>query len=89
MIKDLAQASGLSAATVDRALNGRAHVRQVALDQVLEAAERIGHPTRVLAGRADAAKRHFVRFGFVLHKDGQAFYQIFARELQAAVAARG
>ena len=38
-IKDLAQAAGLGVATVDRALNGRAHVRQATLDQVLEAAE--------------------------------------------------
>jgi len=87
-IKDLAQAAGLGVATVDRALNGRAHVRQTTLDQVLEAAERIGYPTRVLAGRADAAKRPLVRFGFVLHKGGQEFYQNFARELQAAVDAR-
>jgi len=84
-IKDLARAADLGVATVDRALNGRPNVRQETLDRVLNAAERIGYPTRALSKRRDDAIRPLVRFGFVLHKGSQEFYQNFARELQRAV----
>ena len=84
-IKDLAREAGLGAATVDRALNGRSNVRQETFDKVLDAAERIGYPTRLLKSRRDAVDLPLMRLGFVLHKASQEFYQNFARELQAAV----
>ncbi|WP_424176565.1 MAG: LacI family DNA-binding transcriptional regulator [Rhodobacterales bacterium] len=87
-IKDLAQAAGVGVATVDRALNSRSNVRQETLDRVLEAAERIGYPTRVLAARREDTTRPLVKFGFVLHKGGQEFYRNFAQELQKAVETR-
>ena len=84
-IKDLAKAADVGVATVDRALNGRINVRRETLDKVLEAAERIGYPTRVLSARRDEARRPVIRFGFVLHKGAQEFYRNFARELEQAV----
>ncbi|MBS1301164.1 LacI family DNA-binding transcriptional regulator [Loktanella sp. SALINAS62] len=87
-IKDLARAAGVGVATVDRALNGRSHVRPDTLDRVRLAAEQIGYPTRGLALRQQAADRPQVRFGFVLHKGAQEFYRNFALALQRAVDAR-
>lgn len=87
-IKDLAQAAGVGVATVDRALNSRSNVRQETLDRVLEAAERIGYPTRVLTARREDKSRPLIKFGFVLHKGAQEFYRNFARELQKAVESR-
>lgn len=87
-IKDLALAAGVGVATVDRVLNGRPNVRMETLTKVAEAAERIGYPTRVLAARQTEAERPLLRFGFVLHKGRQAFYQNFARELKQAVEQR-
>ena len=87
-LKSLARAAGVGVATVDRVLNGRANVRDTTAQRVLEAAERIGYPTRILVARRSEAARPRVRFGFVLHKGSQEFYQSFARELEAAVKAR-
>lgn len=87
-IKDLARAAGVGAATVDRALNGRANVRQETLDKVLTAAETIGYPTRALAVRREAVDRPLMRFGFVLHKGAQEFYRNFAESIERAVESR-
>lgn len=87
-LKDLALAAGVGVATVDRVLNGRPNVRPEMLEKVTDAAERIGYPTRALAARRTEAERPLLRFGFVLHKGRQAFYQNFARELKQAVAQR-
>ena len=87
-LKDLADAADVGVATVDRVLNGRGHVREATIDRVIEAAESIGYPTRSLESRRTKATLPRVRFGFVLHKGAQQFYQDFARELQKAVAGR-
>lgn len=87
-LKDLSKAADVGVATVDRVLNGRPNVRRETIDRVLGAAERIGYPTRLLAARRNEADRPLVRFGFVLHKGAQEFYQNFARALQSAVARR-
>lgn len=83
---ELAQAAGVSIATIDRALNGRESVRQDTRDIILAAALRINHPA---AGRL--ANQQVIlpelRFGVVLHKQGQDFYKAFAEELHRAVAA--
>ncbi|OZA11184.1 MAG: LacI family transcriptional regulator, partial [Rhodobacterales bacterium 17-64-5] len=86
---DLAKAAGVSLATVDRALNGREKVRGDTVARIAEAARRIGHPAALrLAGAA--ADLPELRFGVVLHKQGQDFYKAFAEELHRAVAeARG
>ena len=84
-LNELAAAAGVSVATVDRVLNGREAVKPATRARVVEAAARIGHPAaRRLAG--DAALLPEVRFGVVLHKQGQDFYKAFAEELHRAVA---
>lgn len=86
---ELAQAAGVSVATVDRVLNGREAVRAETRARIVEAAARIGHSAaRRLAGEAQAVRPE-LRFGVVLHKQGQDFYKAFAEELHRAVAEAG
>lgn len=82
----LAAAAGVSVATVDRLLNGRETVAAGTRAAVLEAALRIGHPAaaRLTEGAGGAVPS--VRFGVLLHKQGQEFYQNMAREFRSAVA---
>lgn len=87
-IKDVAREAGVSVTTVDRALNGRATVRDDTMRRIAEAAHRVGyHGKGVFQSRLDRAIPE-LRLGFVLLKKGQEFYQNFAREIEAAVAAR-
>ena len=82
-VSDLANAAGVSVATVDRVLNQRHPVREGTADRVLRAAEAIGyHATSLLKQRlrADAPQR---TLGFLLQKR-DAFYQLLAEDLQAA-----
>ena len=82
----LAEAAGVSLATVDRALNGRERLRPETLAHIIAVARQIGHPAalRFEVGRLPGGSR---RFGVVLHKQGQEFYKAFAEELRRAVAA--
>lgn len=83
----LAAAAGVSVATVDRLLNGREKVAQSTRTAVLEAALRLNHPAAARLAEAtgqDAPRA--IRFGVLLHKQGQEFYQNMAREMRAAVA---
>ena len=81
----LAEAAGVSLATVDRALNGRERLRPDTLAHIITVARQIGHPAaqRFASGQPPAGSR---RFGVVLHKQGQEFYKAFAEELRRAVA---
>ncbi len=81
---ELAAAAGVSLATVDRALNGRERVRGDTVARIADAARRLGHPAalRLSGVLADLPE---VRFGVVLHKQGQDFYKAFAEELHRAV----
>ncbi|MBL4926477.1 LacI family DNA-binding transcriptional regulator [Fuscibacter oryzae] len=83
--EELAKAAGVSMATVDRALNGRQKVRADTVTHIAEVARRIGHPAAYRFAGAEGA-RPVVRFGVVLHKQGQGFYKAFAEELRRAVA---
>lgn len=80
----LAQAAGVSLATVDRLLNGRESVSAASRAAVIDAAQRMGHPAaeRLIAGAAQVVPT--IRYGVLLHKSGQEFYQNMAREMRAA-----
>ncbi len=86
-IEDVARAAGVSVATVDRVLNGRAAVREETARKVSTAAEAIGYHAapairaRVLAGQPE------IHLGVVLQKERHAFYQEFAARLTEAAAA--
>ena len=86
-ISDLSKASGVSVATIDRVLNGRHRVREETARRVYDAAQAIGfHAVGLLRQRVFEDLPQY-RFGFVLQKPSQAFYQAFAKELGAAAQA--
>ncbi len=86
-IADVAQAAGLSVATVDRVLNGRLPVREETARKVYEAAEKLGfHGAKIIRQRMMADLPSY-RFGIILRKERQPFYQAFAEQLNAAAAA--
>jgi LacI family transcriptional regulator len=79
---DLAKASGVSIATVDRVLNRRLPVSDDTTSRVVRAAEEIGfHATHLLKLRAQ--EKPLRRFGFLLQKK-YAFYENFGRNLVEA-----
>ena len=80
-ITHLAAAAGVSVATVDRVLNGRAAVREETARRVYEAAQRIGYHAAALIGQRMQVEVPVLRVGFVLHKEKQAFYQNFRQEI--------
>jgi LacI family transcriptional regulator len=71
--KDLAQAAGVSLATVDRVLNDRSGVRKHTVARVNEAIEKLGF-TRNLAAASLARGKDF-RFLFLLPRRGDLFLQ--------------
>lgn len=82
-ISDLAKASGVSVATIDRVLNGRHRVREETARRVYEAAQSIGyHAVGLLRQRVFEDLPQY-RLGFVLQKPSQPFYQSFAKEIAA------
>lgn len=86
-ISDLAKASGVSVATIDRVLNGRHRVREETARRVYEAAQEIGyHAIGLLRQRVFEDLPQY-RLGFVLQKPVQSFYQSFAKEIVVAAQA--
>ncbi len=85
-IEQLAQAAGVSVATVDRVLNARAHVRAKTARRVHEAAVEIGYHASGLIGRRLLEDLPEYRMGFLLLDTGPTFYGEFARQLADAVA---
>jgi LacI family transcriptional regulator len=83
-ISDLARASGVSVATVDRVLNGRHKVREDTARRVYEAARSIGYHGVGLLRQRVFEDLPLYRLGFVLQKPTQFFYQSFAREIELA-----
>lgn len=85
-IADLASASGVSVATVDRVLNRRLPVREGTAFRVVQAAEQIGyHATGLLKQRLTETPQR--SFGFLLQKRNDEFYKLLASELAAATKA--
>jgi LacI family transcriptional regulator len=88
-ISDLARSAGVSVATVDRVLNGRARVREETVRRVHQAAEDLGYHgvnairLRMLQGRLD------FHVGIVLQKRRHDFYKevlrIFEEEARSCV----
>ncbi len=84
-IADLAQASGVSVATVDRVLNARHAVREDTAQRVYEAAQAIGfRATALIRRRIEAEERPEITLGLILQRPDQAFYQQFRAEAEAA-----
>lgn len=71
--KDLAKAAGVSLATVDRVLNGRAGVRKRTVEAVNEAIERLGFERNQIA--ATLARQRAYRFAFALPRSGGEFLE--------------
>ncbi len=89
-ILDLAEASGVSVATVNRVLSGAANVRQATRERVQTAAEAISfYGLGSVQARVAAARPH-LRFGVLLLQPHRPFYKNVARSLkQAAATATG
>ncbi|WP_425100339.1 LacI family DNA-binding transcriptional regulator [Tropicibacter sp. S64] len=85
-ITDLARESGVSVATVDRVLNGRARVREETTRRVYDAARKLGYHATALIGQRMTADLPERRFGFVFHKERHAFYQTLRETMEQAVA---
>jgi len=83
-ISDLAKAAGVSVATVDRVLNGRHRVREETARRVYEAANAIGYHAMGLLRQRVFEDLPQYRLGFSFQRPNQAFYQNFAREIEAA-----
>lgn len=83
-IKDLAEAAGVSSATVDRVLNSRSSVRRATVERVLLAADQIGyHAAGLLRLRADEALPHR-RVCFLMQRSVDPFYQRLGKALTDA-----
>lgn len=85
-ITDLAHASGVSVATVDRVLNGRLPVREETQRRVYEAATAIGYHAAGLIAQRMRKELPEHRLGFLLLRPKDVFYGAFASELEKAVA---
>lgn len=83
----LSRAAGVSVATIDRILNGRESVSAATRAKVVDAALRIGHPALQRLQLSGSAPPPIpIRFGLLLHKAGQEFYQTLARAMRDSVA---
>ena len=87
-IKDVAQAAGVSATTVDRALNGRSIVRDETMRKIADAAHKVGyHSKGIFLSRLDRPLPE-LKLGFVLLKESHQFYKDFARHIENAISER-
>lgn len=86
-IVDVARAAGVSSATVDRVMNNRERVREDTARRVCDAAQRIGYHAAPLIAQRLQTDVPEMRFGFVLHKEKQAFFQALVADMEAAVRA--
>ncbi|RUU12762.1 LacI family DNA-binding transcriptional regulator, partial [Mesorhizobium sp. USDA-HM6] len=86
-IADLARAAKVSVATVDRVLNARSPVRKETARRVCEAARAIGYNAAGVMHQRPRRNLPEYRLGFILREPAEHFFQDFAREIEAAVAA--
>lgn len=85
-IRSVAQAAGVSTATVDRVLNSRLPVRESTAMRVIAAAERVGYHGAALMRERLRERAPLRTLGFCLQKRSDPFYLAFAREVSAAAA---
>lgn len=87
-IADLARESGVSVSTVNRILAGADNVRQATIEQVQDAAQRIGYyGIGVLSARRESALPHY-RLGFLLQQSTRELYRLFGEKIREAAAER-
>ncbi|MEX1057242.1 MAG: LacI family DNA-binding transcriptional regulator [Natronospirillum sp.] len=84
-IQDLAQAAGVSLATVDRVLNNRQRVKESTAHRVMLAAEDIGYYAAGLIKHRIKASKPQYRLHFLLQKEEEVFYLQLSEALQTAV----
>jgi LacI family transcriptional regulator len=82
----VAEAAGVSSATVDRVLNSRLPVREATALRVIAAAERIGYHAAAVMRERLRERATVRRLGFCLQKRKDPFYQAFGAAIQAAAA---
>ncbi|NNE88354.1 MAG: substrate-binding domain-containing protein [Silicimonas sp.] len=85
-IKDVARAAGLSVATVNRVIAGSGNVREETGRAVAQAAHQIGYHAVGLIEQRLLPNLPRAKFGFLLQKEKQEFYQNLTRELTQAAA---
>lgn len=83
-IADVAEAAGVSVATVDRVINGRAAVRRPTAERVMQAAQALGFRAGPDLARRLAPPRPVRRFGFLLLQKHRSFYRSLAEQLAQA-----
>ena len=79
-IEDVAEEAGVSIATVDRVLNGRAAVRPQTAERVEKAIRRLNYQPDRLAARLARAREY--RFCFILPEGANAFMQALGSAVQ-------
>jgi LacI family transcriptional regulator len=85
-VRSVAEAAGLSIATVNRVLSGQGNVRPATMDKVLEAARSIGfYGSAAIEGRVTAARSRYT-LGFLLNQPSRAWYQNLAAAIRNASA---
>ncbi|WP_305988001.1 substrate-binding domain-containing protein [Roseibium sp. MMSF_3544] len=77
-IHDVADAAGVSLATVDRVLNGRPGVRKATIEKVKQAADSLNYKPDVFA--AALAKKRTYRLHFLIPNGPNAFMEDLSRE---------
>ena len=85
----VAEAAGVSSATVDRVLNSRLPVREATALRVIAAAERIGYHAAAVMRERQRGRATVRRLGFCLQKRNDPFYQAFGEAITAAAARHG
>ena len=79
-IEDVAEEAGVSVATVDRVLNGRAAVRPQTAERVEKAIRRLNYQPDRLAARLARAREY--RFCFILPEGSNAFMTSLAEAVE-------
>lgn len=82
-IKDLAAEAQVSVSTVNRVLSGHQKVREVTIQQVLVAAERIGFYGKHAIEHRLKTKRTQLRFGILLQQEQSSLYKSVGEALKA------